>query len=45
MATSNIIEVPQFLFSCDCGHYYIGTEQKRQCSKCGKRNEGIKLGN
>ena len=48
MDSYKITYVPQYLFQCKnpkCGHYFIGTEQKRQCSKCGKRNEGIKLGN
>jgi len=45
MDSHNIAIVPQYLFSCECGHYYIGTAEKRQCSDCGKRNQGVKLGN
>lgn len=45
MSESTNSIVPQYLFSCQCGHYFIGSEPKRQCSKCGTRSEGVKLGN
>jgi len=45
MSNSQDPIVPQYLFSCECGHYFIGTESKRQCSKCGVRSDGVKLGN
>ena len=38
-------QMPYFLFSCQCGHFFIGKKDKGQCSKCGKRNKGVKLGN
>lgn len=45
MADVIISQMPYFLFSCKCGHYFIGGKPKGQCSKCGKRSEGVKLGN
>jgi len=32
-----------FLFSCICGHYFIGKKIKGACSKCYARFEGKKL--
>ena len=43
MASYNISIVSQYLFSCECGHYYIGTAEKRRCSKCYATNHGIRL--
>lgn len=45
MDSHNIAIVPQYLFSCECGHYFVGTEKKRRCSKCYATNQGVKLGN
>jgi len=45
MDSHNIAILPQYLFSCECGHYFVGTEKKRRCSKCYAANQGVKLGN